>query len=51
MAGKLLGCSDYGITNAMKQAKREQFLSEIEVVVPWYVLIELFEPHDPKTSH
>jgi len=29
------GVSDYELTTATKQTKREKFLSEMEVVVPW----------------
>jgi IS5 family transposase len=50
MGGKQLGFSDYEITTAKKQTKREKFLSEMEVVVPWQALIELIEPHYPKAS-
>ena len=35
MGGKQLGFSDYELTTAKKQTKREKFLSEIEAVVPW----------------
>jgi transposase, IS5 family len=50
MGGKQLVFSDYEITTAKKQTKREKFLSEMEVVVPWQALIELIEPHYPKIS-
>jgi len=50
MGGKQLGFSDYELTTAKKQTKREKFLSEMEVVVPWQELIDLIEPHYPKTS-
>ena len=50
MGGKQLGFSDYELTMAKKQTKREKFLSEMEVVVPWQALIDLIEPHYPKTS-
>ena len=50
MGGKQLGFSDYEITTAKKQTKLEKFLSEMEVVVPSQALIELIEPHYPKTS-
>jgi IS5 family transposase len=50
MGGKQLGFSDYELTTAKKQTKREKFLSEMEVVVPWQALIALIEPHYPKTS-
>ena len=33
MGGKQLGFSDYELTTAKKQAKREKFLSEMEAVV------------------
>jgi len=48
MGGKQLGFSDYELTTAKKQTKREKFLSEMEVVVvPWQALIE---PQYPKIS-
>jgi len=50
MSGKQLGFSDYELTTAKKQTKREKFLSEMEVVVPWQALIDLIEPHYPKVS-
>ncbi len=34
MGGKQLGLSDYELTTAKKQTKREKFLSEMEVAVP-----------------
>lgn len=50
MGGKQLGFSDYELTTAKKQTKREKFLSEMEAVVPWLALIDLIEPHYPKAS-
>jgi transposase, IS5 family len=50
MGGKQLGFSDYELTTAKKQTKREKFLSEKEAVVPWQALIDLIEPHYPKAS-
>ena len=50
MGGKQLGFSDYELTTAKKQTKREKFLAEMEVVVPWQALIDLIEPHYPKSS-
>ena len=35
MGGKQLGFSDYELSTAKKQTKREKFLSEMESVVPW----------------
>ena len=48
--GKWLGFSDYELTTAKKQTKREKFLSEMDVVVPRQTLIALIEPHYPKAS-
>ena len=50
MGGKQLGFSDYELTTAKKQTKREKFLAEMEAVVPWAALIALIEPHYPKVS-
>ena len=50
MGGKQLGFSDYELTTAKKQTKREKFLSEMDAVVPWAALIALIEPHYPKAS-
>jgi IS5 family transposase len=50
MGGKQLGFSDYELTTAKKQTKREKFLSEMEAVVPWQALIDLIEPHYPKAN-
>jgi len=50
MGGKQLGFSDYELTTPKKQTKRQKFLSEMEVGVPWQALIDLIEPHYPKTS-
>jgi IS5 family transposase len=50
MGGKQLGFSDYEQSTAKKQTKREKFLAEMEVVVPWDALIDLIEPHYPRTS-
>ena len=50
MGGKQLGFSDYEMTTAKKQTKREKFLSEMEAVVPWQALIDLIEPYYPKAS-
>ena len=50
MGGKQLGFPDYELTRAKKHTKREKFLSEMEVVVPWQALIALIEPYYPKAS-
>ena len=50
MSGKQLGFSDYELTTAKKQTKREKFLAEMEAVVPWQALIDLIEPHYRKAS-
>jgi IS5 family transposase len=41
---------DYGQATAKKLTRRERFLAEMEKVVPWKALIDLIEPHYPKTS-
>jgi IS5 family transposase len=33
-----------------ESARAERFLTEMEAVVPWSALIDLIEPHYPKTS-
>ena len=50
MGSKQLGLSDYEQSTAKKRTKRERFLSEMEAVVPWQELLDLIEPHYPKTS-
>jgi hypothetical protein len=50
MGGQQLGFGDYEQSRAKKRTKRERFLSEMEAVVPWKALIDLIEPHYPKTS-
>jgi len=50
MGGKQLGFADYEQTTAKKRTRREKFLSDMEVVLPWQALIDLIEPYYPKTS-
>ena len=50
MGSKQLGFGDYEQTTAKKRTKRVRFLGEMEKVVPWKALLELIEPHYPKTS-
>ena len=50
MGGKQLGFGDYEQSTAKKQTKREKFLSEMDKVVPWQLLIDLIEPFYPKTG-
>jgi transposase, IS5 family len=50
MGGKQLGFGDYEQSRAKKRTKREKFLVGMEAVVPWKALIDLIEPHYPKTS-
>jgi IS5 family transposase len=50
MGGKQLGFGDYEQSTSKKQTKREKFLSEMDVVVPWKLLIDLIEPSCPKTG-
>jgi IS5 family transposase len=51
MGGKQqLSFSDYELTTAKKQTKREKFVCEVEAFAPWQALIDLIEPHYPKAS-
>jgi transposase, IS5 family len=50
MGSKQLGFGDYEQATAKKRTRRERFLGEMEKVVPWKALLELIEPHYPKTS-
>ena len=50
MGGKQLGFGDYEQTPAKKRTRRERFLAEMEVVVPWKALIGLIEPRYPKPA-
>jgi IS5 family transposase len=37
--------------NKGKKTRREQFLSEMDGIIPWRHLLELIEPHYPKAGH
>jgi IS5 family transposase len=50
MGSKQLGFGDYEQSTGKKRTRRERFLGEMENVVPWKALIDLIEPHYPKTS-
>ena len=50
MGGKQLGFGDYEQSTAKKRTRRERFLAEMEAVVPWKALVDLIEPHYPRTS-
>jgi len=50
MGCKQLGFGDYEQATAMQRTRRERFLAEMEKVVPSKALIDLIEPHYPKTS-
>jgi len=50
MGSKQLGFGDYEQATAKKRTRRERFLGEMEKVVPWKALLDLIEPHYPKTS-
>ena len=50
MGGKQLGFGDYEQSTTKKQTKREKFLSEMDQVVHWQLLIDLIEPFYPKTG-
>jgi hypothetical protein len=40
-----------GFERHMKKTRREQFLEEMEEVVPWRELCALVEPHYPKAGN
>ena len=50
MGAKQFGLGDYEQSTAKKRTKRERFLAEMEAVVPWKALVELIEPHYPKST-
>jgi IS5 family transposase len=50
MAGEQFGLSDHEQSTPIKRNKKEKSLAEIDQVVPWQALIDLIEPHYPKTS-
>lgn len=50
MGGKQLGLGDYEQATAKRPTKREKFLADIEQVVPWQSLINLVDPHYPKSG-
>lgn len=50
MGSRQLGFGDYEQSTAKKRTRRERFLDEMENVVPWKAVIDLIEPHYPKTS-
>ena len=50
MGVKQFGFGDYEQSTTKKRTLRERFLAEMEAVVPWKLLIDLIEPHYPKTS-
>ena len=50
MGNKQLGFGDYEQSTAKKETKREKFLSEMDLVVPWQLLIDLIEPFYPKQA-
>jgi hypothetical protein len=45
MGGKQLGLSDYELTTAKKQTKRENFFPEKKILVPWKSMTEQLWPH------
>jgi transposase, IS5 family len=50
VGGKQLGFSNYELTAAKKRTKREKFLAEMEIMMPWQALIALIDLHYPKVS-
>ena len=50
MGAKQFGFGDYEQSTAKKRTRRERFLAEMEAVVPWKALVDLIEPHYPRTT-
>jgi len=48
MARQMTFAEESSLSRRRKQTKRERFLAEMDVVVPWVRLIALIEPHYPK---
>lgn len=51
MGGQQLGLSNYELTTAKKQNKRDKFLVELEVMEPSQSVINLIKPQYPKGSN
>jgi IS5 family transposase len=39
-----------GLNLSTKKTRKREFLDEMERVVPWKVLVEIIEPHWPKSN-
>lgn len=50
MGGEQLGLGVYEQATAKERTKREKFLADMEQVVPWQSVINLVEPHYPKSG-
>jgi IS5 family transposase len=50
MGSKQLGFREHELNTVKKRTKREKFLALMEAMVPGQALINLIEPHYPKTS-
>jgi IS5 family transposase len=50
MGTKQFGFGDYEQTTAKKRTKRERFLAEMAAVIRWKALVDLIDPHYPKTT-
>ena len=48
IGAKQAGFGDEETFTAKKRTRRERFLSEMEAVGPWKLLIDLIDPYDPK---
>jgi len=50
MGVEQFGFGDYEQSTAKKRTRRERFLAEMEAVVQWKELVDLIEPHYPRSS-
>ncbi|MBU2762881.1 IS5 family transposase [Acidithiobacillus caldus] len=48
MSGQMTFAEHQKLSRRQKQTKRERFLAEMDVVVPWERLVALIEPHYPR---
>ena len=48
---KQLGLDDSGFVKKPKRTRKQQFLEEMDKVIPWEALLRLIEPHYPKAGN
>jgi IS5 family transposase len=48
---KQLGLDDSGFVKKSKRTRKQQFLEEMDKVIPWEALLRLIETHYPKAGN